>query len=150
MPIFPSLHLLFEVYSSVCLFTYYFRIVGYRCAYPQVFEEFQLQPEPANEALIETGIKQLSKHLERLEKRYLASAKFLCGDSLTFADSVVATVILQSEWLGFSLRLWPRVVDWLERVSRQECWDEVHKNHVAFISELRAGILYPTLDNIAK
>ncbi|XP_038070395.1 glutathione S-transferase theta-1-like [Patiria miniata] len=123
------------------------RIVGYRCAYPQVFEEFQLEGESATEVLIETGIKRLTHYLERLEKRYLGPTKFLCGDALTIADSAVATVLLQSEWMGFSLRLWPRVAEWMQAVCKQENWEEVHGAHAAFVGQLRAGILYPTSDS---
>ncbi|XP_022106629.1 glutathione S-transferase theta-1-like [Acanthaster planci] len=128
------------------------RIVGYRCTYPQVFEEFQLEGEAANEVLIETGIKRLSHYLERLEKRYLApgTGKYLCGDALTLADSTVATVLLQAEWMGFSLRLWPRVAEWLQAVCRQDYWEEVHGAHEAFVSQLRAGILYPASEMAGK
>jgi hypothetical protein len=54
---------------------HFFRVVGYRYTYPQFLEKFRLPSDSANEALIESGIKQLTKQLENMERRYLEKSR---------------------------------------------------------------------------
>ena len=52
------------------------------------------------------------------------------------ADSYVATVLIQAEWVGFSFRMWPRVATWLKRVRSQENWAQVHASHRELVTEI--------------
>ena len=99
-------------------------------------ERYRLSSEDANEALIESGIKQLTRHLETLEKGYLAKRRFLTGDRLTVADTYVATVLIQAEWVGFKFTMWPKVDSWLKAIKCQDYWADVHVSHKKFLEEL--------------
>ncbi|CAH1780469.1 unnamed protein product [Owenia fusiformis] len=118
------------------------RVVGYRYTYPQFLERFRLPSESANEALVESGIQSLTRHLETLEKRYLDKNKYLTGDKLTVADSYVATILLQVEWTAFKFKIWPKVDEWIKRVKQQEFWDTVHKAHDDFVHELEQANMF--------
>ncbi len=122
-------------YIGIILF-YIYRAVGYSYAYPQFLERYKLPSDVANEALIEYGIRQLTRHLESIEKGYLSKRRFLTGDRLTVADSYVATILLQAEWVGFKFTLWPKVEAWLKTVRCQDFWSEVHASHIKFLEEL--------------
>lgn len=100
-------------------------------------EKYTLTPESANEALIESGLSQLSRHLEILETRYLENSKYLTGDKMLVADSFVASIVVLLEWTGFKFTIWPKVAKWLERVKHQEFWDTVHVAHTDLIKELK-------------
>ncbi|KAL5021709.1 hypothetical protein ScPMuIL_000864 [Solemya velum] len=118
------------------------RAVGYSYIYPQFLEKYSLTPESANEALIESGLRQLSRHLEILETRYLEKNKYLTGDRISVADSFVASIVVLLEWTGFKFTIWPKVAKWLERTKHQEYWDTVHVTHTDFIKELkRANVI---------
>ncbi|WAR12322.1 GSTT3-like protein, partial [Mya arenaria] len=113
------------------------RCVGFNYTYPQFLDKYSLPDARANEALVEQGLKQLGRHLELLEKKYLESAvqlvvgkyrknarqcssegnkPFLTGNRPTIADTYVATVLVQVEWSGTHLAMWPHVEKWLGRV----------------------------------
>ena len=56
------------------------RCVGYMYAYPQVLDRYRLPNDTANETMIQTGIKEISRHLEKIDSGYLAHGnKFLTG-----------------------------------------------------------------------
>ena len=114
----------------------YFRVTGYRYAYPQLLEKYRLQNDTANDVLVESGIRQLTKHLERLENKYLSKQRYVCGDRVTVADSYVATTLIQAEWVGFKFTLWPKVENWLRRVKAQDYWEDVHVLHNQFVQQL--------------
>ena len=121
---------------AVCVCVCACRVVGYSYAYPSALVKYRLRRDEANEALIEYGMSELVKQLERLENGYLAKHKYLAGERHTVADSYVATVLLQAEWVGLSFRLWPRVEHWLRRERAQEFWGEVHAAHNQVVREV--------------
>ncbi|KAH3769055.1 glutathione S-transferase theta-3-like isoform X1 [Dreissena polymorpha] len=118
------------------------RAVGFNYIYPQFLDKYTLPDERANEALIEHGLKQLSHHLELLEMKYLEKSTFLTGNRITIADTYVATILLQTEWLGTKLSMWPHVEKWLSRVKNQVFWDVVHSSHTVFLRELESRALF--------
>ena len=118
------------------------RVVGYGYTYPQFLQRYRLPSEEANDALVESSIRQLTRHLETLENGYLAKGRFLTGDRLTVADSVVATILLQTEWLGFKFKMWPKVELWLKLVRAQDYWSDVHAAHKKFLVELENAQYY--------
>ncbi|ELT93184.1 hypothetical protein CAPTEDRAFT_223991 [Capitella teleta] len=105
------------------------RVVGYSYAYPTALDKYRLPDEEANEILVEHGLSQLARHLERLEKNYLKSQKFIAGDFPSVADSFVATVLVQAEWTGLDLKMYPRVTKWLTKVKKVPYWSQVHMEH---------------------
>ncbi|XP_074645894.1 glutathione S-transferase theta-3-like [Tubulanus polymorphus] len=118
------------------------RIVGFRYTYPQFLDRYRLPSDAANEALVESGIRELSRLLEVLENRYLEKRKYLCCSELTVADSYVATILIQLKWTTFKFRMWPKVEEWLARVRMQDFWDEVHKAHKEFVKELETSAAF--------
>ena len=112
-------------------------MVGYRYTYPQFLERFRLSSAQADEVLVESGIRQISRHLEVLETRYLNKHSFLCGNEITIADTFVATVLVQVEWTSFNIKIWPKVNEWLRKVKGQLFWDKVHSAHENFRQEIQ-------------
>ena len=111
------------------------RVVGYRIVYPQFFEKYHL-PDNANDALIDKGTHELTKHLETLENHLLAESAYLCGKDITVADLYVATVLVQLDWTEFDMMLWPRLCHWLQCMKCSEHWSTVHEKHNGFVKEL--------------
>lgn len=118
------------------------RAVGYNYIYPQFLEKYTLPSESANECLVESGLKLLSRHLEILEKKYLEKTRFLVGNRITVADSFIACILVQAEWTGTKLKMWPKVEAWLSRVKNQEHWDTVHLSHNLYLRELERAALF--------
>lgn len=119
------------------------RAVGYCYIYPQFLEKFALPNERANDVLIESGLKQLSRHLEILEKAYLSNSKhYLTGNRITVADSYIATILVQAEWSGTKFGMWPLVDKWLSRVKDQVHWDSVHVTHNMYLKDLERCALF--------
>lgn len=118
------------------------RAVGHNYIYPQFLEQYILPSDKANDVLVEYGLKQLSRQLEILEKKYLEKSHFLTGNRITIADSFVATVLLQAQWSGTKFTMWPHVEKWLSHVQNQVHWDTVHLSHAAFLKELEKCALF--------
>jgi len=87
--------------------------------------------------MVEKGAEQLTKQLEVLENFYLRKNPFLCGKERTIADTYVATILCQSEWLDFDLGLWPKVAAWYKQITTQEHWNTVHEKHEEFLYQLK-------------
>lgn len=131
-----------SIYKNINICNLYFRVVGYNYIYPQFLEQYALPVEKSNEVLVESGLKQLGRHLELLEKKYLDKSHFLTGTRVTIADSFVATVLLQAEWSGTRFTMWPKVEKWLSRVKNQVHWDTVHHSHALYLKELERCALF--------
>lgn len=112
-------------------------VLGYKYVYPQLLERYHLPNEAATEELVDKGLSEASELLEALENYYLGDNPFLCGSELTVADSYVATILCQAEWVDFDFKLWPRLWEWLTRVKGQEHWREVHSTHDEFLQKLK-------------
>lgn len=105
--------------------------------YPQFFDKFRLETESANECLIESGIQLLTRQLSKIDTLHLASSNYVCGSQITLADSFVVTTLLQVQWAGFKFNIWPKVRAWIDRVSQQPYWSQVHETHEHFLEEVR-------------
>lgn len=119
-----------------------FRAVGHNYTYPQFLEQYALPSDKANEIIVESGLKLMSRQLEILEKRYLEKSQFLTGNRITVADSYVATILLQAEWCHTKFTMWPHVEKWLSRVKNQVHWDTVHLSHTMYLKELERLALF--------
>lgn len=111
--------------------------LGYKYVYPQLLERYHLSNEAATEELVEKGLSEASELLETLEYYFLGDNPFLCGSELTVADSYVATILCQAEWVDLDFKLWPRLSEWLARVKGQRHWREVHSTHDEFLQKLK-------------
>ena len=105
-------------------------------------EKYALNSESANECLVESGLKLLSRHLEIMEKKYLDKNRFLAGNRITVADTYIACILVQVEWTGTKFKMWPKVEAWLSRVKNQENWDTVHLSHNVYLRELERAALF--------
>ena len=112
-------------------------MLGYKYVYPQLLERYHLSNEAGTEELVDKGLAEASELLEALESFYLRDNPFLCGSELTVADSYVATILCQAEWVDFDFKLWPRLSEWLARVKGQEHWRDVHSTHNDFLLKLK-------------
>lgn len=111
-------------------------MVGYKYVYPQLLKRYHLSSEVGTEELVERGLEQASELLEAIESWYLRENPFLCGAELTVADSYVATILCQAQWVELDFNLWPKLSEWLVRVKGQEHWKEVHTMHEDFAKKL--------------
>lgn len=112
------------------------RIAGYMFAYPQFLNKYRLDTDSANECLIESGIQRLTDLLSKIERVHLDNTPFVCGAQLTVADSFMVTTLLQSQWGGFNLTIWPKVRLWIRAVMDQPHWQTVHKAHLDFLEDI--------------
>lgn len=133
------------------IYTYFcfrHRILAHRCIYPQISQRYRLPSNLATEQLVETGFKELAVELEFLESKLAMGAvsgssspspslNYLCGGEPTIADFFVATILMQTEWVSFDLRLWPNMQSWFEKVQTQKYWHEIHEVHYDFIKQLK-------------
>lgn len=123
--------------STVFILNILYSVLGYKFVYPQLLERYHLSNESDTEELVEKGLAQASELLEVLEGFYLRDNPFLCGSELTVADSYVATILCQAEWVELDLKLWPKLSEWLVKVKGQEHWSEVHCTHTDFLKQLK-------------
>ncbi|XP_077993314.1 glutathione S-transferase theta-1-like [Glandiceps talaboti] len=112
------------------------RVIGYQVVYPQFFDKYRLLSQSATDAMIEAGTQQLIQYLDILENKYLTKHKYMCGSTVTVADYYVATILMLLDWMHFSLRIWPRLSDWLGKITKEGHWKDVHAAHNDFLQEI--------------
>lgn len=116
-------------------------VIGYKFVYPQFFDEPRHPGDAkSTEMAINNATRKVVEELEAIEKKYFSAqdSSFLCGDVASVADTYVATIIVQLEWVeSMDMKLWSKLNRWLKEVRKQEYWDEVHGKHKEFVESLK-------------
>ena len=81
--------------------------------------------EEADEASIKTGENMLSRDLPLVETQ-LQQNKYLCGDSLTLADTSLLAALEPCEMAKVDLSAYPALVKWRDRLMGREFYQRVH------------------------
>ncbi|XP_057305989.1 glutathione S-transferase D2-like isoform X2 [Hydractinia symbiolongicarpus] len=86
---------------------------------PQQSEPFYKLPGNDNQLLIQHGKKNITDHLDTLEKQYFTKKKYVHGDAETIADFYICNILMELERFKFDFSKWPKTEKWFHEMSQK-------------------------------
>jgi glutathione S-transferase len=117
--------------------TQFYRELGYHIVYPQTFPHHKRTPDDVNTATIEWGKKQLEAWAEVLDKSYIGSNKFVCGNEITLADYLGAEILSSGDLIGVNVKRYPNIDRWMNTMRALPAWKKVHEVIDGFAASLK-------------
>jgi glutathione S-transferase len=117
--------------------TQFYRELGYHIVYPQTFPHHKRTPDGVNTATVEWGKKQLETWTEVLDKNYIGSNKFVCGNEITLADYLGAEILSCGDLIGVNVKRYPNVDRWMNNMRALPNWKKVHEVIDGFAASLK-------------
>jgi len=117
--------------------TQFYRELGYHIVYPQTFPHHKRSPDPVNAATVEWGKKQLEAWTAVLDKSYLGSNKYVCGNEITIADYLGAEILSVGDLIGVNMKRYPNVDRWMSTMRSLSAWKKVHEVVDGFAASLK-------------
>ena len=125
---------IFQYFNSISIFydlchIFFSRDVVHNYVYPSIDNETYALTGSANSSLASFGKSEVLFHLDTLEKRYLTKKKFLCGNSVCFADNWVAVTLSLLELVNMNLESWPKLRQWMDVMKSNVDYVDVSHAH---------------------
>lgn len=117
--------------------TQFYRELGYHIVYPQTFPGHKRTPDAVNIATVEWGKKQLEAWTEVLDKIYIGSNKFVCGNDITIADYLGAEILSSGDLIGVNVERYKNVHRWMNSMRSLSAWKKVHEVVDGFAASLK-------------
>jgi glutathione S-transferase len=114
-----------------------YREWAYHLVYPQVFPNHTRTPDIAQSSLLSWGKEKAEHWLDVLDKHYIGSNKFLCGDEITIADYFGAEVLSCGALIGTSFAKYPNVERWMNTMRALPSWSKVNEAVDGFAASLK-------------
>ncbi len=117
--------------------TQLYRELGYHLTYPQLFPHHKRANADAQKATVEWGKEKTEHWLAILDKHYIGSQKFVCGDQITIADYFGAQIVAALDLVGASLKRFPNVDRWMSTMKALPNWKKVNEAADGFAASLK-------------
>lgn len=86
---------------------------------PQQSEPSYKLPGNDNQLLIQHGKKNITEHLDTLEKQYFTKKKYVHGDAETIADFYICNILMELERFKFDFSKYPKTEKWFNEMSQK-------------------------------
>jgi glutathione S-transferase len=117
--------------------TQFYRDFGYGLLYPQVFPHHKRPTEEIHNGTIAWGKDKSKGWFSVLDKHYIASHQYTCGDTITIADYFGACIVTAGELVGCTFEGLPNVQRWLGNVKKLGSWAKINEVMYGFASSLK-------------
>ena len=120
--------------------TGFYRDYSYGYIYPQIFE-FMRRPDPVVQAgTVAYGREKALGWLKILDQNLIGPrSNFVCGDALTIADYLGATMVLGGESIGINFSPYPNIVRWLGQMKALRSWPTVNAVFYQYLVDPNKG-----------
>jgi glutathione S-transferase len=120
--------------------TGFYRDYSYGFIYPQIFP-FMCRPDEVVQAgTLAYGREKALGWLKILDQCLLGPGnKFLCGDTITIADYLGATMVVGGESIGANFSAYPNIVRWLGQMKALRSWTDVNAVFYQYLVEPNKG-----------
>lgn len=115
----------------------FYRDFGYAFVYPQAFTFLGFSEPAAQKEVVERGLARTTNWLDVLERNFLGSSKYVCGDRPTVADYFGAVMLEAGKLVGCTYARWPNTAAWLARMRELPSWNTVHEPFYGFLGTLK-------------
>jgi glutathione S-transferase len=114
--------------------TNFYREFGYGMAYPAIFPHHKGPTGIVEMGTIAWGAKRAHNWLSVLDKHWLGTSKYLCGNQITVADYFSVCLITLGELLRIDFTPYPNVQRWMVTMKLLESWPRMDAQSRAFTS----------------
>jgi glutathione S-transferase len=117
--------------------TQFYRDYGYGLLYPQVFPHHKRPTDEIHNGTIQWGKDKAQIWFGVLDKHYIGSHAYTCGDSITIADYFGACIVTAGALIGCTFEGLPNVKRWLGNVEKLSAWASVNEVLYGFAASLK-------------
>ena len=120
--------------------TGFYRDCSYGYIYPQIFPFMRRPDEKVQAGTVAYGREKALGWLRILDQDLIGPRnRFLCGDEITIADHLGATMVLGGEAIGCDFAAYPNIKRWLGNMKALKSWDKVNEAFYAYVVEPNKG-----------
>jgi glutathione S-transferase len=113
-----------------------YRELGYNFIYTQIYGHHRRATDELNQGTINWGRERTKQHLKLLDRYWLGTKRFLCGDELTLADYFGAPLVAQLDLIRANLAPFENVCRWMQEMRGLRSWEPVHAMHKQYVASL--------------
>lgn len=114
------------------------RDFNYGLVYPQVFPSLRRPDPTVQAATIAWGKENAQRWLKILDESLIGPGKqYLCGNEITLADYVGASMLTAGELVGCDFAPWPNVARWLGNMKRGPNWAKVNDTFYSLVGSVK-------------
>jgi len=117
--------------------TQFYRDFGYGLLYPQVFPHHKRPTDEIHNGVIAWGKDKSKTWFGVLDKHYIGSHQYTCGDAITIADYFGACIVTAGELVGCTFEGLPNVQRWLGNVKKLASWPKINEVLYGFAASLK-------------
>jgi glutathione S-transferase len=117
--------------------TQFYREFGYHLVYPQIFPHHKRESDEVQRATLEWGKERAAGSLQVLNDHILGNYKFVCGDHISIADYLGASMVSAGDHIGVDYSQYPNVKRWLDTMRALPTWDKVNDVHHGLTASLK-------------
>ena len=117
--------------------TQFYRDYGYGLLYPQVFPHHKRPTDEIHNGVIAWGKDKSKTWFGVLDKHYIGSHQYVCGDAITIADYFGACIVTAGELVGCTFEGLPNVQRWLGNVKKLASWPKINEVLYGFAASLK-------------
>jgi glutathione S-transferase len=117
--------------------TQFYRDFGYGMLYPQVFPHHKRPTEEQHAGTIQWGKDKAKGWFDVLDKHYIGSHAYTCGDQITIADYFGSCIVTAGELVGCTFEGLPNVQRWLGNMKKLASWAKVNEVMYGFANSLK-------------
>jgi glutathione S-transferase len=117
--------------------TQFYRDFGYGLLYPQLFPHHKRPTDEHHKGTISWGKDKSKGWFGILDKHYIGSHQYVCGDQISIADYFGACIVTAGELVGCTFEGYPNVQRWLGNVKKLGSWPTVNEVMYGFASSLK-------------
>lgn len=117
--------------------TNFYRDFGYGMAYPQIFPQHKRPSDDVQTATITWGLERARGWLGVLDKHWLGSTDYVCGNQPTIADYFGVCLVTLGEVLRVDFSPFPNVQRWIGKAKQLESWARVNEQLYAFANAVK-------------
>ncbi len=117
--------------------TGFYRDYGYGMVYPQVFAHHKRPSDEAQAATIAWGKERSANWLAVLDKHFIGSNSYLCGNEITIADYFGIGIVTLGEVIQCDFSPYPNVQRWMAAMKKLPHWGQVNEVFYGFAGSVK-------------
>jgi len=117
--------------------TNFYRDYAYGMAYPQVFPNHKRPSDEVQTATVTWGAERARNWLTVLDKHWIGSNNYVCGNQITIADYFGVCLVTLGEVVRVDFAPFPNVQRWIGNMKKLESWSRTNEALYSFANAVK-------------
>jgi glutathione S-transferase len=117
--------------------TNFYRDYAYGMAYPQVFPNHKRPSDEVQTATVTWGAERARNWLTVLDKHWLGSNNYVCGNQITIADYFGVCLVTLGEVVRVDFSPYPNVQRWIGNMKKLGSWNRTNEALYSFANAVK-------------